>query len=112
MGSSTANSGATPRAARVILPGTRYHVVRKTVQTICVTIFILLPLFNIMRFDLVRQRFYFFGAELWISEFAILFLTMMFLWILVAAMAMIYGRFYCGYLCPQMIFSEASVASE
>jgi cytochrome c oxidase accessory protein FixG len=112
MGSSTANSGATPRVARLILPGTRYHVVRKTVQTICVTIFILLPLFNIMRFDLVHQRFYFFGAELWISEFAILFLTMMFLWILVAAMAMIYGRFYCGYLCPQMIFSEASLASE
>lgn len=71
-------------------------------------IFILLPLFDIMRVDLIRQRFYFFGAELWISEFSILFLTMMFLWILIAAMAMIYGRFYCGYLCPQMIFSEAA----
>ncbi len=31
---------------------------------------------------------------------------------LVAAMAMLYGRVYCGYLCPQMIFSEASVALE
>jgi cytochrome c oxidase accessory protein FixG len=97
---------------RPTIPGTRYHRVRKTVQTICVSIFILLPLFDIMRVDIVRQRFYFFGAELWISEFGILFLTMMFFWILVAAMAMIYGRFWCGYLCPQMIFSEASVASE
>ena len=95
-------------APRVTLPGTKFHRVRKTVQAICVTIFILLPLFDIMRVDLVRQRFYFFGAELWISEFSILFLTMMFLWILIAAMAMIYGRFYCGYLCPQMIFSEAA----
>jgi len=43
-----------------------------------------------------------------INEFAIVFLTMMFLWILVAAGAMIYGRFWCGYLCPQMIFSEAA----
>jgi len=93
---------------RVTIPGTKFHRVRKTVQTICVIIFILLPLFDVMRFDLPRQRFYFFGAELWISEFAILFLTMMFLWILVAAMAMIYGRFYCGYLCPQMIFSETA----
>jgi polyferredoxin len=92
----------------VTLPGTKFHRVRKTIQTICVIVFILLPLFDIMRVDLVRQRFYFFGAELWISEFSILFLTMMFLWILVAAMAMIYGRFYCGYLCPQMIFSEAA----
>ena len=112
MGTVNVTPANTPRPARVILPGTRYHAVRKTVQTICVIIFVLLPMFDIMRFDLVRQRFYFFGAELWISEFAILFLTMMFLWILVAAMAMIYGRFYCGYLCPQMIFSEASVASE
>lgn len=95
-------------APRVTLPGTKFHRVRKTIQSICVTIFILLPLFDIMRVDLVRQRFYFFGAELWISEFSIVFFTMMFLWILVAAMAMIYGRFYCGYLCPQMIFSEAA----
>jgi polyferredoxin len=101
-------SPRSPSAPRVTLPGTRFHRVRKTIQTICVIIFILLPLFDIMRVDLVRQRFYFFGAELWISEFSILFLTMMFLWILVAAMAMIYGRFYCGYLCPQMIFSEAA----
>jgi len=97
---------------RVTLPGTKFHRVRKSVRLICVTIFILLPLFDVIRFDLPRQRFYFFGAELWISEFAILFLTMMFLWVLVAAMAMIYGRFYCGYLCPQMIFSEAANALE
>jgi polyferredoxin len=101
-----------PASAKPTIPGTRYHRIRKTVQTICVIIFILQPLLDIMRFDLVRQRFYFFGVELWISEFAILFLTMMFFWILVAASAMIYGRFWCGYLCPQMIFSEASVASE
>jgi polyferredoxin len=100
------------KQSRVTIQGTRFHRVRKTVQTLCVVIFILLPLFDVMRFDLPRQRFYFFGAELWISEFAILFLTMMFLWILVAAMAMIYGRFYCGYLCPQMIFSETANAME
>ena len=109
---STSTSASLPPSARPTIPGTRYHRIRKTVQTICVTIFIFLPLFNVMRGDIVRQRFYFFGAELWISEFAILFLTMMFFWILVAAMAMIYGRFWCGYLCPQMIFSEASHASE
>jgi polyferredoxin len=112
MGSTAASSHSPSGAGRIILPGTRYHRVRRTIQTICVIIFILLPLFNIMRVDLVRQRFYFFGAELWVSEFAILFLTMMFFWILVAASAMIYGRFWCGYLCPQMIFSEASIASE
>ncbi|HEY2858450.1 MAG TPA: 4Fe-4S dicluster domain-containing protein [Terracidiphilus sp.] len=97
-----------PKTPRIAIPGTQFHRIRKTVQTVCFLVFVTLPMFNIMRFDLPRQRFYFFGAELWISEFSILFLTLMFLWILVAAMAMIYGRFYCGYLCPQMIFSEAA----
>jgi len=97
-----------PTKSRTTIPGTQFHRIRKTVQAICFVIFVTLPMFNIMRLDLPRQRFYFFGAELWISEFSIVFLTLMFLWILIAAMAMIYGRFWCGYLCPQMIFSETA----
>lgn len=96
------------RSARIVIPGTQFHRVRKTVQAVCFAIFVTLPLLDIMRIDLPRQKFYFFGAELWISEFSIVFLTLMFLWILIAAMAMVYGRFWCGYLCPQMIFSETA----
>ena len=98
----------TQQKNRIVLPGTHFHRIRKAVQSACFVIFVTLPLFNIMRVDLPRQRFYFFGAELWISEFSIVFLTLMFMWILIAAMAMIYGRFWCGYLCPQMIFSETA----
>ena len=62
--------------------------------------FLVLPLSDLMRFDIPRQRFFFFGYELMISEFAILFFSLMFLMFLIAAMAMIYGRVYCGYLVP------------
>ena len=93
-------------------PGFHYHRLRKTVHVICVIIFFLLPLSNMMRIDIPRQRFYFFGYELWISEFAIIFFAMMFLMFVIAAMAMLWGRIYCGYLCPQMIFSEASIGLE
>ncbi len=92
--------------------GFSYHRFRKVIHLICVIIFFVLPLSNLVRFDIPRQRFYFFGYELWISEFAAVFFSLMFLLFLVAAMAMLYGRVYCGYLCPQMIFSEASVAVE
>jgi len=88
------------------------HRFRKTIHLICVGIFFVLPFANLMRFDIPHQRFYFFGYELWISEFAVIFFSLMFLMFLVAAMAMLYGRIYCGYLCPQMIFSEASIALE
>jgi polyferredoxin len=93
-------------------PGFHYHRLRKTVHVICVIIFFLLPLTNLMRIDIPRQRFYFFGYELLISEFSIIFFSMMFLMFVVAAMAIMWGRVYCGYLCPQMIFSEASIALE
>jgi len=107
-----AKADSAPKPVRMILPGTRYHRVRKTVQLICFIIFILLPLFNIIRFDIPHERFYFFGAELWISEFSIIFLALIFLMFTIAAVAMLYGRIYCGYLCPQMIFSEAANALE
>jgi polyferredoxin len=89
-----------------------FHRFRKIIHVICVVIFFALPFANLMRFDIPKQRFYFFGYELWISEFSVIFFSMMFLMFIVAAMAMFYGRVYCGYLCPQMIFSEASIALE
>ncbi len=85
---------------------------RKSIHLGCLLIFVFLPFFDVMRFDIPRQRFYFAGQELWISEFAIIFFTLMFLLFVIVAASMIYGRIYCGYLCPQMIFSEASMGVE
>ena len=89
-----------------------YHRKRKLIQLICFLIFLALPFFNVMRFHIPRQRFYFAGYELWINEFAIIFFSLLFLLYVIAAASMLYGRVYCGYLCPQMIFSEASLKLE
>lgn len=93
-------------------PPRNYHKLRKIIHVVCVAIFIALPFFDLLRFDIPRQRFYFAGQELWISEFGIIFLTLMFLMFLVVGSAMLFGRVYCSYLCPQMIFSEASMSIE
>lgn len=89
-----------------------YHRTRKTIHLVCFLIFAALPFFNVMRFDIPKQRFYFFGFELWISEFGIIFLSLMFLMFVIVAMSIVFGRVYCGYVCPQMIFSEASFEVE
>ncbi len=89
-----------------------YHAIRKRFHLAFFLIFVALPFSNLMRFDLPRQRFYFAGIELWISEFSIIFFAMMFLMFVVAASAIVYGRIYCSYACPQMIFSEWSVSVE
>jgi cytochrome c oxidase accessory protein FixG len=86
-----------------------WHRVRKFVHLACFLLFLALPFLNVVRFDIPHQRFYVAGQELWIGEFVIIFFTLMFLLFLVVAFSVFYGRVYCGYLCPQMIFSEASV---
>lgn len=92
--------------------GTLYHRIRKRFHLVFFLVFVALPFSNVMRFDIPRQRFYFAGIELWISEFSIIFFAMMFLMFVIAASAIVYGRIYCGYACPQMIFSEWSVSVE
>jgi cytochrome c oxidase accessory protein FixG len=87
-----------------------WHHIRKRVHLVCFLLFCALPFLNVIRFDIPRQRFYFAGQELWISEFVIVFFALMFLLFVIVAMSVFYGRVYCGYLCPQMIFSEASLA--
>lgn len=89
-----------------------YHRTRKTIHLVCFLVFLVLPFFNLIRFDIPRQRFYFAGFELWINEFAIIFFALMFLMFVVVASSVVYGRIYCGYLCPQMIFSEAASSLE
>ncbi|MBS1791455.1 MAG: 4Fe-4S binding protein [Acidobacteria bacterium] len=96
----------------VIPAQSTYHRYRRIIQFSCFLIFMALPFFNVMRFDIPRQRFYFAGYELWINEFGILFFSMLFMLYVVAAASMLYGRIYCGYFCPQMIFSEASLKLE
>ena len=89
-----------------------WHHLRKRVHLLCFLAFAALPFFNVVRFDIPRERFYFAGFELWINEFAIVFFAMMFLMFVIVASSVFYGRVYCGYLCPQMIFSEASMNVE
>lgn len=102
----------TKLAGKPVPPQSTYHRYRRVIQLACFLIFVALPFFNVMRFDIPRERFYFAGYELWINEFGILFFTLLFLLYVVAAASMLYGRIYCGYFCPQMIFSEASLAVE
>jgi cytochrome c oxidase accessory protein FixG len=89
-----------------------FHQLRKRVHLLFFLMFLALPFLNVVRFDIPKERFYFAGYELWINEFAIIFFVLMFLMFLVVASSVFYGRVYCGYMCPQTIFSEASVAVE
>ncbi len=97
---------ATPAAHRP------HHERRRRIHLFFFLVFCALPFFNLMRFDIPKQRFYFAGVELWINEFAIIFFSLMFTMFFIVALSMFYGRVYCSYACPQMIFSETALAVE
>ncbi|MDX2000675.1 MAG: 4Fe-4S binding protein [Thermoanaerobaculia bacterium] len=79
---------------------------RRLIQIGFLAVFALLPLFDLFRFDLPAGRLHLFGAEIWLDEWTYLWLAGMFaLWI-VGALSLIFGRVYCAYACPQMVFSE------
>ena len=49
-------------------PQRTWHRMRKVVHLFCFLAFVALPFFNVVRFDIPRQRFYFVGYELWIHN--------------------------------------------
>ncbi len=108
--STTATKPRTPirRLPPLPPPEKLYHPLRKRFQLVCFLIFVALPLLDLMRVDIPGKRFYLARFELEINEFAILFFALMFMMFLIAAVALFYGRLYCSYACPQMIFSEWS----
>jgi polyferredoxin len=94
--------------AGAALPGWagRFTVQRRLVQVAFLAAFVALPLFDLFRFDLVASRLYFFGREIWLDEWALLWLALMFGMWLVGAVSLVFGRVYCAYACPQTVFSE------
>jgi cytochrome c oxidase accessory protein FixG len=85
-----------------------YHAKRRLVQVVSTLIIVALPFLNILRLDIPTLRFYFFSSVLWVDEFYLLFLVIMLvLWVIII-FSMMYGRVWCGWMCPQTVLSELS----
>lgn len=84
----------------------RNSVRRRLIQLVFLAGFVLLPLFDLVRFDFQAGRLHLFGSEIWLDEWALLWLALMFAMWLIGALSLLFGRVYCAYACPQMVFSE------
>ena len=84
----------------------RWTRLRRWIQLACLAIFVVLPLFDGFRFDFGAGRLHLFGTEIWLDEWALLWLALMFAMWLIGALSLIFGRVYCSFACPQMVFTE------
>lgn len=79
---------------------------RRLIQWAFLVVFVALPLFDLLRFDFASARLLVLGQEIWLDEWALLWLVLMFAMWLVGAVSLVFGRVYCAYACPQTVFSE------
>lgn len=83
-----------------------YQAKCRLVLTLSTAAIIVLPFLNVLRLDIPTLRFYFLNTVLWVDEFYLLFLILMLcLWIIVF-FSMLYGRVWCGWVCPQTVISH------
>lgn len=58
------------------------------------------------RFDITTLTLHFFGRALWMDEFFIVLVALIFLTFLIAFLTVVFGRIWCGWLCPQTVLSD------
>jgi cytochrome c oxidase accessory protein FixG len=65
-----------------------------------------------LRFDVPTLKLYFFGSVVWISEAYFFLLVLLLFAIGVMLFTVLYGRIWCGWMCPQTVLSDYSRSIE
>jgi len=79
---------------------------RRAVQLTVLALLILAPFVHLFRFDLPSMSLYLFGTRLWVKHvFVFLLLLVTVIYAIIAA-SLLFGRVFCGWVCPQNLFNE------
>src|SRR6478736_5563640 len=92
-------------------PGGRYHGWRILVTTVLLTIFFSGPFLTIggqplLLINIFERRFVVFGQVFWPQDFVLLAILLLTLFVFVILFSVVFGRIWCGWMCPQTVFME------
>jgi cytochrome c oxidase accessory protein FixG len=59
-----------------------------------------------LRFDVPALELHFFGITLWMEEFFIVLIAVIFLSLLAIFITVLLGRVWCGWMCPQTVIAD------
>ena len=59
-----------------------------------------------LRFDVPSLRLHFFGVSLWMEEFFLVLMAIVFFTLLLFLVTLLFGRIWCGWLCPQTVLLD------
>ncbi len=95
-----------PTPLRAANGNLRWHVPRRLLQILCGILFVALPLTNGLRLDVRQDEFYFAWHKMAAHDLFLL-MWVAFLGIaLLSAVSFLYGRLWCGWVCPQTLASD------
>ena len=84
----------------------KLHVPRRLLQVLCGILLVALPLTNGLRLDLRRNEFYFAWHKMAAHDLFLLFWVSLLGVSLLSAVSFLYGRLWCGWVCPQTLASD------
>jgi len=92
-------------------PKGKFYNKRKIVGYTLLAILFIMPYIKIkgeafLLFNLAERKFVIFGQIFWPQDFYIFALAMITLVVFITFFTIIFGRVFCGWLCPQTIFME------
>jgi len=78
---------------------------------VLVALYLLLPFIRIkgesaFRFDVASLKLHIFGTSIWMQDFFIVLLTIIFLASFFLLLTLLLGRIWCGWACPQTVFCD------
>lgn len=59
-----------------------------------------------LRFDIPSLRLHVFGCTIWMQEFFIVLIATIFFTLLIVFVTLVFGRIWCGWLCPQTVIVD------
>lgn len=92
-------------------PSGKFYDYRKYVSYLLLAILVANPFIKVngnqfMMFNVLERRFNIFGFPFWPQDFYIFVMVMLVMVVFVILFTVVYGRIFCGWICPQTIFLE------
>jgi cytochrome c oxidase accessory protein FixG len=97
------------------LPAGNKHItmrsLRRTAEILQAIVIIGLPFVKVngesaLRFDIPSLRLHVLGSAIWMQEFFIVLIAAIFLTLLIIFVTVVFGRVWCGWLCPQTVLID------
>lgn len=92
-------------------PSGRFYNARALVSFIFLALFLIIPFIKVdgeqfLQFNVLERRFVLFGLLFTPQDFHLFGLAMLTMVVFIILFTVVYGRLFCGWVCPQTVFME------